>query len=214
MPPNTENKTRTDYHAEQYKPVYEKMVEEYSEDVATSPRDAAREVVRREDELIWAFHRDPLTDLTQVEARDRAQSTDYPDRYNLSQSTISRKLSQLDDRMLTEPVDKLNMEERTSEDALAGILGREELEAYKNNGQKDVLEKYRQSLARMLVDMSALSRFMDGESITPEWARRRFADIDPDSGRDYYLKTGMTNGEVHPPQSEVEAGHVSGVADD
>lgn len=204
------NKRRTDYHAEQFQDVYDGLSERFGDDlpdqldgeIAQGPKEQAESIVRREDELIWAYYRDPKTSLTQLEARDRAQTTDYPDGYNLSQSSISRKLSKLDDTMLTEPIKHLRMKEREEAEQLAGLIGPQELDGYKRNGFTDLLDAYRETLARFLVDREALKKFMDGETPTPAWAQERFPNLDPDIGRRYYLRTGMAETSVHAPTSE------------
>lgn len=191
---NTSNKTREDYQAEQW--------EEASDGIKQAtydPQKRAEITVRREDEQIWALHRDESTDLTQVEARDRAQwSTDYPTGYNVSQSTISRTLSKLDKRMLTEPVEMLNMAQRTGREQQAGLIGPMEYDMLQKNGYTDYLAEYRTSLAKFLTDRIALEAIFDFENQPPEWALDRFNGLNPNLGREYALDAGF-EGDFHDP---------------
>lgn len=98
MPLNTETYDRRDHLEDKLGDIVER----------TDEYDFFAELLAREDERIWAWYRDPETDLTQIEARDRAQNQDYGDRYNLTQSSVSRKIQQLDEEMLTNPVAELN----------------------------------------------------------------------------------------------------------
>lgn len=164
-------------------------------------RENAQKIVERENERMWAHYRDPRSDLTQLEARDRAQREDYPDRYQVSQSSVSRKLSELDEAILTEPVLSLRMKERTHEEQLAGVLGRGTVNDLQDHFYDDLLDAYRESLARLLVDLVALDTFRNGERQTPAWARERYPDLDPDLGRNFFLDA-RYGGDVHSPTSE------------
>lgn len=208
MAKNTTNKTRKDYQVERFTRIHRTVNEEADDEIYPDPEAAAErmaeELLEKEDEMIWAFHRDPRTDLTQMEARDRAQGDEYPERVNLSQSSVSRKLSKLDRDMLVEPIAHLRMEERDHPEELAAFMGPMEYDDRKKLGFTDFLDTYRAVLARFLVDVKALQCFAYGEEVTPEWARERFPELDPDLGRRYYLQTGMTKEEVHPPTEEIE----------
>jgi len=156
--------------------------EEYS--LVESER--AKKMVRREDELIWAHYRDPQTDVTQIEARDRAQSHDYG-RWNISQSSLSRKLKSLDDTMLTEPIINLNMAFRQVDlpEHDGGLLDIPGFEfRAKNNPQS--LDMLRHSLAQFLADQHAIDTFRKSGKRTPKWAQERFPDADPDMGLKEY----------------------------
>lgn len=94
MPLNTDSYTRRDFLEDEIGRIADPHAE----------YDPFENMLAREDEKIWAWYRDPGTDLTQLEARDRAQSYDYGDRYNLTQASVSRKINTLDEEMLTEPL--------------------------------------------------------------------------------------------------------------
>lgn len=193
-------KTREDYHIE-FLADADDSGDVPPDDVEAWVRQTAERFVEQENEKIWAFYNDPETDLTQLEARDRAQTFDYPGRYQVSQSSVSRKLSQLDDAMITEAVRLLNMEERSHEDEAVGLVGRDTLRQLQDHMFAEAVEAYRETLARFLVDLEALGRFRDGERETPAWARERFPELDPDLGRDLYLDAGY-GADVHDPTTE------------
>lgn len=216
MPKQTKNKTRVDYLVEEvFGPTYDMFDEDEFSGIDLDPKKQAKDAVRKEDELIWAFYHDPESDVTQIEARDRAQSRDYPDRYNLSQSSISRKMSDLDERMLTHPVERLNQEESGIHDAPGGLLDCPQHDGYKRHAP-DVLEKYRESLARTLVDAKALEEFTSGQEVTPEWARERFPDLDPDRGRKYCKREGLVDDptDLHPPTDDLTEPRTPAPSDD
>mgnify|MGYP006983207585 FL=1 len=186
------NETREDYHFEQLRPVLSSM--EMDEDRAEEwARDSAESTVTREDELIWAWYRDPKTDLTQVEARDRAHhGRRYPQKYQIGQSSVSRKIGRLDDNMLTEPLLQLSMEQ-VPEDArdehdTAALLSRHDFQELKRWRFIAYLDAWRESLARFMCDMHALNLFFSGEEKTPEWAMQRFSELDPNLGREFFAR--------------------------
>lgn len=146
----------------------------------------AEKALRKENELIWAHYRDPDTDLTQKEARDRAQRRDYG-RWNVSQSSLSRKIKSLDDTLLTEPIISLNMGLSQPEvpDHDGGLLDREGFE-FRAKHNPESLDMLRESIARLLVDKHAIQQFRRTEKRTPEWAQDRFPDADPDMGLQEY----------------------------
>jgi hypothetical protein len=165
-------------------------------------------MVEREDERIWAHYRDPKTNITQVEARRRAQMSTiwaYPKRANVSQATLSRKIRDMDDRMLTEPLATLKTRERRSEDDYVGLLGRSTVEAMHRGRFDAILTHYAEALAAFLVDVHALNMFDRSDKVTPQWARERWPDLDPDVGRELDLFAGwVSEDRVHPPKDEVD----------
>lgn len=145
--------------------------------------------IRKENELIWAWYRDPHTDLTQIEARNRAQGPygtahEYG-RFNVTQSTLSRKLKKLDDSMLTEPILRLKMhlgdQYEDDKDYSGGLLDIPGFEARAKHNPES-LDMLRTSLARFLIDMHAIGAFRTPVHKTPEWAQERFPDKDPNMG--------------------------------
>jgi hypothetical protein len=179
------NETREDYQFEQLRPASSSDIgEEWA-------RETAEKTVAREDELIWAWYRDPKTDLTQVEARDRAQhGRRYPQKYQIGQSSVSRKIGRLDDNMLTEPLLQLNMEQVPEDDRdehdTVGFLARYEFQQLKRWRFIAFLDAWRESIARFICDMHSLSLFFTAEQKTPEWAMQRFSELDPNIGREFY----------------------------
>lgn len=200
MPVGRDNKTRKDYLVKNvFGPVFQRVEGQGNvpDGALPDPKEQAAEYLQREDELIWAWSRDPRTDLTQIEARDRAQDYDYG-RYNVSQSTVSRKLNSLDERMLTEPVRRLTPVEPT-EDGGRALLDIDAYDAYERYCQ-DLLEVYQATLARFLCDLHALDAFSSGEERTPAWAQERFPGLDPDLGRTFYRRQGWDDEvQLHPP---------------
>jgi len=164
--------------------------------------------VEMEDERIWAHYRDPHTNITQLEARRRAQMSSmapYPKRANVSQATLSRKIRDMDDRMLTEPLATLKTRERRSEDDYVGLLGRSTVEAMHRGRFDAILTHYAEALAAFLVDVHALNMFDRSDKVTPQWARERWPDLDPDVGRELDLFAGwVSEDRVHPPKDEVD----------
>jgi hypothetical protein len=156
---------------------------------AGTPREAekvAEENLRRENEAIWAFYRDPKTDLTQVEARDRAQSRDYGN-FNISQSSLSRLIKRFDDVVLLEPIkSRPFFRDVTTEDfenwdhVQGGIVDDVQHEIYAKHAP-ELLDAMRAAVARSIVDWKALRTFDSASRRTPEWAQNRF-DVDPNIG--------------------------------
>lgn len=194
---------RGDYIFEQ---VYARVADEHGH--KSDFRDTARKHVEQEDERIWAHYRDPRTDLTQVEARDRAQEVsvvNYPPRANISQATVSRRITDLDDRMLTEPLALLDVRERKGEHDVPGFLAREQVDTLDRGRFTALLDHYRRALARFLVDLDALARFKRTNTPTPAWACDRFDDLDPGVGREIGLYDDITpDDEIHPPLDELD----------
>ena len=178
MPLNnsTTQKTRKKYHEQNtftQCPPREEAKERHIQAELTREDFAERRVVK-EDEMIWAWSRDPETDLTQIEARDRAQVTDYG-RYNISQSSLSRKLSKMDDTMIHEEI--LYLDGHQIIETTAGYDA-------KLNDNPVYLDAMRDLLAKFICDRHALEQFDHGGARTPKWAQDRFPDLDPNLGRE------------------------------
>jgi hypothetical protein len=80
----------------------------------------------------------------------------------------------------------------------------------------DVLDELREAVARVTVDRDALHRVVKGfaSTPTPAWARDRFPDLDPDTGRKALARNSdLPKEELHPPTAELEA-ETRGLADD
>jgi hypothetical protein len=206
MPKNKlNNETREDYHFEEMLQAVSGVMDD-EEQAEKHARESAERLVNKEDERIWAWYRDPQTNLTQTEARNRAQSRRYPDKYQIKQSSVSRKISRLDDEVLTEPLLELNMEQvdedNRHEHQRAGFMARKEHQDLKRWRFIAYLDAMRECLARFICDMHALQLFSSGERKTPEWAMQRFSQLDPNIGREYMSKMdGMVD--VHDPQETV-----------
>jgi hypothetical protein len=206
MPKNKlNNETREDYHFEEMLPAVMGVMDD-EEQAEKHARQNAERLVNREDERIWAWYRDPVSNLTQIEARNRAQERRYPDKYQIKQSSISRKIGRLDDEVLTEPLFQLNMEQvdedNRDEHQRAGFLARKEHQDLKRYRFVAYLDSMRTSLARFICDMHALQLFSSGERKTPEWAMERFEKLDPNIGREYMAKMDAAI-DVHDPQEKV-----------
>lgn len=174
---NTTEKTRIAYHERRLGDFFpsEDDADERELRVGHTVEAKARELVAAEDELIWAWSRDPTTDLTQVEARDRAQSHDYG-RFNVSQSSLSRKLRKLDESMMHGEVIRLD-----------GFSPFTDTEAYDAAIQyaPEYVDRQQEKLAEHLCDRHALAMFRDANERTPDWAQDRHPDLDPNLGRQY-----------------------------
>jgi hypothetical protein len=178
---------------------------------AGDTEDQVERALRKEDELIWAWYRDPATDLTQTEARDRAQgplgtNRDYG-RFNISQSAVSRKIKKLDDTMLTEPVLRLNMHANVSyyEDWPEHNGGLIDLSSFSTRAKHNPasLDMLRRPLARFIIDMRAVYAFRREDHKTPDWAQDRFPDRDPDMGRkEHKAAWPEDDGELHEPHAD------------
>lgn len=193
---SSETTTRRDYHREQLFEIYcDTLADTLSEEEAAErAKRGANEQVRKEDERLWAHYWDPLTETTQLDARGRAQRVDYPSRYQVSQSTISRRLSSLDYDMLTQPVETLGMSEPLLAEAQVDDLDTYEFE--------HILDVYRRVLARFMVDFLALGKCMN-EAETPGWAADRFEDVSPTVGRELYSQQDVDGGkETTPPKAK------------
>lgn len=185
MPLNQQSRSRKEILSDYFEPDDESK-EELPDDY---PKEFVNRSIALENELLWAFHRDPREDLTQVEAIDRAISWPNPE-YGISQSTASRILNDLDDRMLTEPILHLNMDKDGR-----GYEDNEYLSTY----PREYLEAFRELIAMFIVDKKALGTFLDPETPTPDWARRRFPSLDPNIGRYWGKKRGYE--QLHEKQS-------------
>jgi hypothetical protein len=202
----TESVSRVEYLMETYEPVWKASDNpELSKEIGTEMMERN---VEKEDERIWAHYRDPHTNITQLEARRRAQMSSmrtYPKRANISQATLSRKIRDMDDRMLTEPLAILNTRERREEGHVVGLLSRDNVEAMHRGRFDAILTHYGEALASFLVDVHALDMFEHSGQVTPQWARERWPDLDPDVGRELGLFNAWTpEDEIHAPKEEVD----------
>ena len=127
-------------------------------------------------------------------------SEDYPAEYQIVQSSVSRLVGELDDRVLTEPIEQLNVRDRGGADHDLGLFPHAIVEKLGPRDGADLLDGLRESLARFLVDRNPLESFARCGKVTPRWARERFPDLDPDVGRDAALtNTGLPEAAVHGP---------------
>lgn len=165
VPLNSETRTRKQYLKREVLEPIVADIDAYGDDWVD---DNAEETLAREDERIWAWARDPKTDLTQVEARDRAQSHKYG-RHNLSQSSVSRKVNQLDEEILTEPVLVLELE--------SSLVEYEQLQNQERHAP-ELADAWRAWLARTICDYHALSIAGDWSADTPDWARERLPGVE------------------------------------
>lgn len=170
----------------------------------------SRLFVKKEDELAWALSRDPASDMTLVEAHERAATYGYDRHVRESQSTISRRLREMDRLMLTRPIDRLHTydfnddESEFIESDRTAILDDPHYESLKKY-TPDVLDMYRSVLARFLVDLRALEIFLDYAVVTPQWCRERFPDLHPDVGLRRHKREGFPEDEpTHLPDSEID----------
>jgi hypothetical protein len=94
--------------------------------------------------------------------------------------------------MLTEPLFQLNMEQIGEDDRNehreAGLMARKTYQDLKRWRFIAYIDIMRESLAKFMCDMHALSVFFDGETKTPEWAMQRFSSLDPNIGREFFSK--------------------------
>lgn len=169
------------------------LISEFSDTFPDDAEGMAESALRTENTLIWAWYRDPETSLTQLEARERAQGKfgagrpkDYG-RFNISQSSISRLINRLDDRVLLEPlqVEPFNRSE-TREDyegheCLDGGVCDRPGHELKAKHAPELLDARRSVIARSIIDWRALKAFERADYRTPDWALDRF-DIDPNTG--------------------------------
>jgi len=168
----SDNKTRRDFQEQRLREAYDGTVlddelsPEKLDDMVVAKADKN---VRKEDERIWAHYRDPKSDVTQLEARGRAQYVDYPKQYQVSQSTVSRRLSSLDYSMLSEPIDNEMFAE--------AMLLSDEVDALDHHDTGHTLEVYRRILARFIVDVEAMRRCMMMDFAAPQWAASRFEEV-------------------------------------
>lgn len=153
----------------------------------------AKRALRRENTVIWAWYRDPETDLTQLEARDRAQGQygfgtprDYG-QFNISQSSLSRLIKRVDDEILTEPINtspfsrkQTAVDYESDKDTDGGVLDTLGHEFYAKNAP-EVMDAMRETIARTIVDWITIQAFTSADHRTPDWAQDRF-DMDPNLG--------------------------------
>jgi hypothetical protein len=168
----SDNKTRRDFQEQRQREAYDGTgIDDYlsPEELDDLVAAHADRNVREEDERIWAHYRDPKSDVTQLEARERAQYVDYPKQYQVSQSTVSRRLSSLDYSMLSEPIDNGMLGE--------AMLLSDEVDALDHHDTAHALEVYRRILARFIVDVEAMRRCMVVDFAAPQWAASRFEEV-------------------------------------
>lgn len=185
---NKGTRTRKDWLESEYKHIHPTESEH-----GTTAEGMAESAVQQENALIWAWYRDPETDLTQVEARDRAQGEwaygppkDYG-QFNISQSSLSRLIKRLDDEMLLEPITIAPFNRKQSAEDYEGweysdggvidTLGHE----FHAKHAPEVLDAKRAVIARTTIDWRAIETFTNANYRTPDWAINRF-DIDPNTG--------------------------------
>lgn len=107
-----------------------------------------------------------VDDLTQAEAYERANTLT-----DMSQSTVSRVIREMDDRILTEPVHGLDeFMEKRQVDRLERL-------------DPEFMQEYRQAWIRAWLDIEALGLIRQPEKRPPQWAKDRFPDLDHDLGR-------------------------------
>ena len=120
-------------------------------------------------------------DLTQAEAHERSNTVT-----EMSQSTVSRLIRDMEDGILTQPVKLLDgyMTEETVRD----------LEAV----SPEFVREYRRAWIRAMLDIQALGEFEEPERPTPQWAQDRFPDLNPDIGRQYGERSRIyTSDQIH-----------------
>jgi|APHM01.1.fsa_nt_gi hypothetical protein len=169
MPAVTQqNKTRKEYRI--------KDIPLPEDDIADCIKETQQRLIDEENERIWAHYHDPETNLTQLEARDRAQKKRYPPAYQVSQSTVSRIINTLDDEMLTQPLLTIDMEEPDFDDERSGLLHPDMKRVLEEKRCESVCNAWRSTIAAMICDMHALRAFTYDEE-TPAWAHDRFPSV-------------------------------------
>jgi len=163
-------------------------------------------LVDAENRLMWALYHDPIRERTQAEAKADAQEdsywAEYPDEWNVSQSSLSRLLRRLDERVFTqEPPQQVGeiyysflSPLHQSEYVLSGY------ERYQENryGER-LLELYREALARFIADWKAIESLENGIHAPSEWVRERYPDTDPNIGREFNRADGWHTDDLHDP---------------
>jgi len=158
--------TRCEYLADHYSDLKERFKQ-----IHDNPEIRFQEWVQQqkanEDERMWAWYNQPEERLTQYDAYERARRVSYPEKYLLSQPSVSRALSGVDERILVEGAN--TVEQPT------GLLTKDEYLSLDNNAP-ELLDAYRTSLARFVADMDALETIYANED-APEWATDRFDEL-------------------------------------
>jgi hypothetical protein len=155
----------------------EQLKDEFGDDAMEEVGDR---MMRVEAEQLY-MHYAGNDDLTQAEAEERSNTVT-----EMSQSTVSRLIRDMEDGILTEPVKLLDcyMSERTVRD----------LEAV----SPEYVREYRRAWVRAMLNIQALDMFHDPQSPTPQWAQDRFPDMDPDIGRRYGERSRLfTSDQIH-----------------
>jgi hypothetical protein len=112
-------------------------------------------IVGQEDELLWAYYR--TLEVSQREAVEMVEPS-----ADVSQSTASRAIRQMDDEMH-------DGNHRT----LTRGIAEEDREMY----SEAWLEAYRDVLATAIVELEALGLIADAETETPPWAKATFPEL-------------------------------------
>jgi len=164
-------------------------------------------LVDTENRLMWALYHDPVQDRTQVEARNDAQAdvywAKYPDDWNISQSSLSRLLSRLDERVFTQEPPEVTYKRGYTSNFKHALHADDVLTGYnslQDNRHGDVfLELYREALARFIADWRAIDSLQNAMHPPSQWARERYPDIDPNIGRKWGQATNWHDEDLHDP---------------
>lgn len=163
-------------------------------------------LVDAENRLMWALYHDPTQDRTQTEAKQDAQSeaywANYPSEWNVSQSSLSRLLRRLDERVFTEEPPKTtgNTYQTGFLTALHADTVLSGYERYQENRYGEtLLELYREALARFIADWRAIESLEHGMRAPPRWVRDRYSDVDPNIGRKLASTRDWHEADLHDP---------------
>lgn len=148
---------RKEYHVDRAEQLRASIDDELAE-VLPEPADSAESSLWKEETLMWALYRHPDIEMTQAEAH-RASICQGPE---LAQSSLSRKIRQLDTRVLLEGTSDITAPFSHEED-LQGLYS-------------DVAEEWREHAARTIVSARALDLIVEPDVETPEWARKQYPD--------------------------------------
>lgn len=127
----------------------------------TDPAIRAKKKLLREDLLMWAFYRHDSFDYTQQEAHEAAKGAGP----SYAQSTVSRRLSSLDDDVLTKDLDDVpNTPVFTYEEHI-------------KPAPDAVLEAERTRICEAILQERAFTLCHEPSIDAPEWARERFPEL-------------------------------------
>lgn len=118
--------------------------------------DPVQRCIRFENEKFWGFYNG--LDRSQSEVRDMVDP--YVD---VSQSSVSRLIRELDDRVLHDP-DSLR---------LAGRMHETDIDPYPD----DWLQAYRDALAEAFIEIEALHQLTKAEKRAPRWAAEMYPEF-------------------------------------